>query len=234
MNQRQIDLALLAGIGVLLVTILVLALSAAPMSASGDIRDPVEVAQERAAEDEPQAPVADADGDAAEARVEPADAAAPPAGEAQGSEADRTGANEETADERAQVADPAGEQPVNQAADPAAEGATEGAAGGAPAEEVSLERVGFAFVTGSMGACGVPLEPWQHVAVSRDLLERYGCGATVNLTLEDEVAGRRQVTARIADTMGAEIQNTVNIFVAQDEPALEYGVTTGALSASAP
>ena len=79
-------------------------------------------------------------------------------------------------------------------------------------------------------ACGVPLTAWAFVAVSRDLLTTYPCGTAVTLTLDDEIAGRREVTARVGDTMGADITNTVNIFVGEDEPALEYGVTQGSLS----
>ena len=45
-----------------------------------------------------------------------------------------------------------------------------------PLEGGALSRIGFNFATGQEGACGVPLEPWQHVAVSRDLLAEYGCG----------------------------------------------------------
>ena len=95
---------------------------------------------------------------------------------------------------------------------------------------VPIGRVGFAYATGTAGACGVPLTAWNYVAVSRDLLETYACGTTVTLTLNDEVAGRTEVVAQVGDTMGAEITDTVNIFVGEDEPALEYGVTSGTLS----
>ena len=40
MTQRQLDLALLGGIGVLLLVILILALSSAPTLRAGDISDP--------------------------------------------------------------------------------------------------------------------------------------------------------------------------------------------------
>ena len=95
---------------------------------------------------------------------------------------------------------------------------------------VPLERIGFAYATGGEGACGIPLEAWAYVAVSRDLLTEFPCGTAVTLSLDDEIAGRREVTAQVGDTMGADIVDTVNIFVGEDEPALEYGVTSGTLS----
>lgn len=207
MNPRQIDLALLAGIGVLLLVILMLALSTAPLSAAGDISDPVDavgvVPTER---DEAVVP---STGDAlnTEAPAEAATEAAEPAGAASPATA------------------PGAAQPVAPAAAENAE-----ATFGAPAGSVSLGRIGFAYATGAVGACGVPLTAWEYVAVSRDLLERYPCGTAVTLTLEDATAGRSEVVAQVGDTMGADISDTVNIFVGQDEPALEYGVTSGTLS----
>ncbi len=99
------------------------------------------------------------------------------------------------------------------------------------AGEVQLESVGFSFVTGGAGACGVVLEPWVHVAVSRDLLADLGCGAEVQLELADEVGGRTLVNATIGDTMNPSHTLTVNIYVGEDEPAFEYGRTTGVLLA---
>lgn len=99
------------------------------------------------------------------------------------------------------------------------------------AGEVQLEGVGFSFVTGGAGACGVVLEPWVHVAVSRDLLADLGCGAQVRVELAEETGGNRIVNATIGDTMNPSHSLTVNIYVGQDEPALEYGRTTGILSA---
>lgn len=96
-------------------------------------------------------------------------------------------------------------------------------------EPVALERVGFSFTTGGPGACGVVLEPWEHVAVSRDLLAIYGCGAEVTIDLADEVAGRTEVSLVVADTMNEAFTRTANIYVAPDEPAIEYGVTDGTL-----
>lgn len=245
MTQRQIDLALLAGIGALLVVLLVLALRGAP-AGGGDIVNPIGGA---AADPSPSAtrldnapfetpagtigappttaPTADppdssvaAGGDGALVETEPsvtAPAAEEPPAEGEG------------------VATDAVAEPQNVADAPTAEGEEASAAttSTAASEPVTtgqaLERVGFAFVTGSVGACGVPLQPWQHVAVSRDLLDRYGCGASVEVTLSESVAGRERVVAQIGDTMGAEITGTVNIFVGPDEPALEYGVLEGRL-----
>ena len=96
-----------------------------------------------------------------------------------------------------------------------------------PLEGGTLSRIGFNFATGQEGACGVPLEPWQHVAVSRDLLAEYGCGAQVTVTLPEPINGREEVTATIADTMGPDAQRTVNVYVAPDEPAFDYGLLEG-------
>lgn len=100
-----------------------------------------------------------------------------------------------------------------------------------PDGSVELERVGFSYVTGGAGACSVVLEAWLHVAVSRDLLAEYGCGATVSVTLDDPAGGRSEVQAVIGDTMNPVHSNTVNVYVGQDEDALSYGVTTGTLTA---
>lgn len=98
-----------------------------------------------------------------------------------------------------------------------------------PPGPVRIERIGFSFVTGGAGACGIVLEPWRHVAVSRELLAAYGCGAEVAITLDDEKGGRREFSAIVADTMNPSFSRTVNIYVGEDEPALEYGVTSGML-----
>lgn len=100
-----------------------------------------------------------------------------------------------------------------------------------PDGTIELERVGYSYVTGGAGACGVVLEAWQHVAVSRDLLAEYGCGATVTVTLDDPAGDRTQVQAVIADTMNPSHSHTVNIYVGEDEDALSYGITTGVLTA---
>jgi hypothetical protein len=96
-----------------------------------------------------------------------------------------------------------------------------------PAE---LGRVGFSFVTGGAGACGIVLEPWTHVAVSRELLDAYGCGAEVTLTLDEPKDGRTTVAAIVADTMNEAFSRTVNVYVGQDEPALQYGLTSGTIA----
>ncbi len=99
------------------------------------------------------------------------------------------------------------------------------------AGEQELQSVGFSFVTGGAGACGVVLEPWEHVAVSREILADLGCGAEVQIELADEVGGRSMVNATIGDTMNPSHTMTVNIYVGEDEPAFEYGRTTGILLA---
>lgn len=216
MNQRQLDLALLAGIGVLLAVILILALSSAPLSAAGDISDPVDRvnAARAAAETDAELSVTL---NSEEVAADPDDPAT--AGTDAGTVAE--GASPAPADETASASDtPALE----------ADTASDADAAETLASSVPLERIGFAYATGSEGACGVPLTAWSYVAVSRDLLADFPCGTAVTLTLNDEIAGRREVTAQVGDTMGADIVGTVNIFVGADEPALEYGVTRGTLS----
>lgn len=94
---------------------------------------------------------------------------------------------------------------------------------------VELGRIGFSYVTGGAGACGIVLEAWTHVAVSRELLEAYGCGAEVTVTLDDETADRTEFDAVIGDTMNPVRSRTVNVYVGEDEPALEFGLTSGTL-----
>ncbi len=213
MNRRQLDLALLAGIGVLLVLILILALSGAP-SRVGDISDPVErVSDARAAETA---------SDLENAETDAADDAMPDAAP-----------SDTTTDTAAATTTPDTATPDADAPDVTAEeavAASEAEAAAVLTGSVPLGRIGFAYATGAEGACGVPLEAWAYVAVSRDLLTEFPCGTAVTLSLDDEIAGRREVTAQVGDTMGAEIAQTVNIFVGEDEPALEYGVTGGTLS----
>ncbi len=91
-----------------------------------------------------------------------------------------------------------------------------------------LERVGFSFA-GVMGACSVELEPWRHVAVSRDILAEYPCGSEITVALDEPVAGRSSFRAVVGDTMNPSNVRTVNIYVAPDEPALQYGVAAGRL-----
>ena len=204
MTQRQLDLALLGGIGVLLLVILILALSNAPTLRASDIGDPAASVAEPAETEPARAALTE----------EPAKPPQPPPTE--------TGAETE--------AEPAAGEAGNETGVFGTDLAAGTAEDALPAGTTEVERVGFAYATGSEGACGVPLTAWAFVAVSRDLLTTYPCGTAVTLTLDDETAGRREVTARVGDTMGADITNTVNIFVGEDEPALEYGVTQGSLS----
>jgi hypothetical protein len=99
-----------------------------------------------------------------------------------------------------------------------------------PPGSVALERVGFSFVTGGPGACGVTLEAWNHVAVSRDFLAAYGCGARVRVTLDDPAGGRSSFEGVVGDTMNPSFSRTVNVYVGADEPAFAYGVTTGTIT----
>lgn len=96
-----------------------------------------------------------------------------------------------------------------------------------PEGSVALERIGYSYVTGGPGACGVVLEAWVHVAVSRDLLATYGCGAEVLVTLDDPAGGRSEVAGVIGDTMNPSFERTVNVYVGEDEDAFAYGLTTG-------
>jgi hypothetical protein len=98
-----------------------------------------------------------------------------------------------------------------------------------PEGAIDLERVGFSFVTGGTGSCNIVLEPWQHVAVSLDLREKYPCGSEITITLDEEVAGRTSFKAIVADSI-RDAERTVNVYVGQDEPALEYGIKDGSLS----
>jgi hypothetical protein len=98
-----------------------------------------------------------------------------------------------------------------------------------PEGAVELERVGFSYVTGGVGACNIVLEPWQHVAVSLDLREQYPCGTEITIELNEEVGGRTTFTAIVADGI-RNAERTVNVYVGTDEPALEYGVRDGVLN----
>lgn len=253
MNQRQVDLALLAGIGVLLVAILVLALSAAPMRGGGADNPPNAEAQANQPAQENQGEPATQDAETAQ--IEPSEEAN---NEDAGAEevtavdvtSEEANADERIAEEGAQTDTESADENAAQAgegtdAEPAAEESTEASdaqTDAAPAEEgqappagaVNLNRVGFAFITAETGACSIPLQPWRQVAVSRDLLAEYGCGATITVDLADSVNGNQQVTAQIADTMNPSFERTVNIFVAEEEPALEYGITTGTIESTSP
>jgi hypothetical protein len=124
-----------------------------------------------------------------------------------------------------QAQDPAPETVLN--TDPAPEEATLPAP--LPEGTIDLERVGFSYVTGGVGSCNIVLEPWQHVAVSLDLREKYPCGSEITITLDEEVAGRTSFKAIVGDSL-RNAERTVNVYVGQDEPALEYGIRDGSLS----
>lgn len=146
--------------------------------------------------------------------------------------------------------DGAGAASVAGGGDPVADGAgADGAAGAVPVAgdrpdpevsaasappvpesgPVELGRIGFSYVTGGAGACGIVLEPWTHVAVSRELLSAYGCGAEVTVTLDDPTAGRTSAEMIVADTMNEAFSRTANLYVGEDEPALSYGLTSGTI-----
>ena len=91
-------------------------------------------------------------------------------------------------------------------------------------DPIILERIGFSFVTGGSGACGVVLEPWRHVAVSRELLESLGCGTEISIGFDSPRGGQEKITAVVGDTMNPSHYRTVNVFVGQEEPALELSL----------
>jgi hypothetical protein len=129
--------------------------------------------------------------------------------------------------EPAEPAEPAPAPPGPLAGQP--EGGAD-AAPPVPAGTVDIERIGFSFVTGGPGACGVVLEAWTHVAVSRELLAAYGCGARVRVTLSDAAGERSEFEGVVGDTMNPVFARTLNVYVGEDEPALEYGLTTGTIT----
>ncbi len=98
-----------------------------------------------------------------------------------------------------------------------------------PEGAIDLERVGFSYVTGGVGSCNIVLEPWQHVAVSLDLREKYPCGSEITIELNEEVGGKKTFTAVVGDSI-RNAERTVNVYVGTDEPALEYGVRDGVLN----
>jgi hypothetical protein len=96
---------------------------------------------------------------------------------------------------------------------------------------LALERIGFSYANGATGACGFVLEAWTHVAVSRELLASFGCGAAVRVTLDDPAGGRSEMVGIIGDTMNPSFERTVNIYVSPAEDAFAYGLTAGTFSA---
>lgn len=93
----------------------------------------------------------------------------------------------------------------------------------------TLERIGFSAVTGGVGACNVILEPWKHIAVSRDIRATHPCGSSLTIQLDSAVAGRQSFTGIVADTMNPSKTKTVNVYVESQELALSYGVNGGTL-----
>ncbi|MBA2668051.1 MAG: hypothetical protein H0U69_13565, partial [Trueperaceae bacterium] len=130
------------------------------------------------------------------------------------------------------VAPPAQATPAAPPLAPDAGQPTGGAAGAppVPAGTVAVERLGFSFVTGGPGACGMVLEAWTHVAVSRELLAEYGCGARVRVTLDEPAGGRDVFEGVIGDTMNPQFARTLNVYVGVDEPAFEYGLSSGTIT----
>ena len=98
-----------------------------------------------------------------------------------------------------------------------------------PEGSIELERIGFSSVTGGVGACNVVLEPWKHIAVSRDIRETYPCGSELTVRLETPIDGRNSFTGIVADTMNPSKVKTVNVYVETQELALEYGINDGLL-----
>ncbi len=98
-----------------------------------------------------------------------------------------------------------------------------------PEGAIDLQSIGFSYVTGGAGACGVTLEAWKHVAVSRDILKKYPCGTKLTISIDKSINGHKSFIAIVGDTMNKKHSRTVNIYVAKSEPALEYGRQTGNL-----
>jgi len=98
-----------------------------------------------------------------------------------------------------------------------------------PAGSFELQSIGFSYVTGGAGACGITLEAWKHVAVSRDILAKYPCGSEITINIDKPIAGHSSFKAIVGDTMNKKHTKTVNIYVGKNEPALEYGRQEGSL-----
>ena len=243
MRERAVDLALLAGL--VIVCVLIVFALFSPTSFNLFRSNPPqavttaeteESAPASAAETAPPVIASGVDGTVdAETGQETEPPAAPSADETltdSETETEGTAADSETTVESETTVDSAAVEDEAAAETTEAE-TTETAAAPADAApgSVQLERIGFSFVTGNAHACGVVLEAWEHVAVSRDLLERYPCGSQVTITFDEPVDGRSSVTAVVGDTMNPDTTNTVNIYVGQGEPAQQYGVQAGQLSA---
>jgi 3D (Asp-Asp-Asp) domain-containing protein len=250
MTRRVIDLALIIGLvvvaGAIVWTLFSLGSDPAPTQAAASRGQNASSPQDPGSGGEngivPVSP-GDEDGDGADGDGDGGVVALPPdGGDPNGDDGDaQDGEPQDGADgPRAAAADPDGSGADDDADGPQERTLEDGRPNpDVPAAEappvptsgpVELGRVGFSFVTGGPGACGVELEPWTHVAVSRELLDAYGCGAEVTVTLADETAGRTRFEAVVADTMNEGRSRTVNVYVGEDEPALSYGVTAGTIA----
>jgi hypothetical protein len=199
MRDRWVDIALISAL-VLIAGTIVYTLFGRPISPRVESGATPQVNIEPV---EPETPVAPPPGDVVPIEPDQQETATPPQ---QTQEADIANTGPE-------VTEPAEETPRA----PLSEGA------------IDLERVGFSFVTGGVGSCNIVLEPWQHVAVSLDLKEKYPCGTEITIELNEEVAGRTSFKAIVGDSI-RNAERTVNVYVGQDEPALEYGIKDGTLN----
>ncbi len=118
---------------------------------------------------------------------------------------------------------------TNQGSSPSNSNPAEIVAAALPEGSFDLQSIGFSYVTGGSGACGITLEAWKHVAVSRDILAKYPCGSKITINIDKTIAGHSSFTAIVGDTMNSKHSKTVNIYVGRDEPALEYGRQEGSL-----
>lgn len=197
MPDKRIDLVLAAAIAVLLVAIVGLAVTAVPGESTSESEQTGASAERQQTETSTIRPI-----EVPQPRLEPTIPSASSTPSSATADASTTEA--ETAEEAA--------RPIP-----------------SDAQAGPLQRMSFALVDedGTTGACGIALEPWRHVAVSRDLLEAYGCGAELTLVFDDDRAGRERATVVIADTMNPSHSRTINIFVSPDDDALRHGVLAG-------
>ena len=228
MRSRVIDIALLLGLvavaGAIMWTLF--NLGGTPRSAQpppAPAREAPPVPGTEGGRVVPVAPGAAPGGETTPGESAPGDAAAAPS-------IAEPSADDPDADERAPEAPGAAAPPADAPAVPGQPPGGAEAAPSVPSGTVVVDRIGFSFVTGGPGACGMVLEAWTHVAVSRDLLAAYGCGARVRVTLADAAGDRSSFEGVVGDTMNPLFARTVNVYVAEDEPAFEYGLTSGTIT----
>ena len=233
MRERAVDIALLVGLVVVCVLIVFALFSPTSFNFFGSnpsqtaaVPEPSETVETGAEAAETAPPVIASEG--ADGTVDVSGDTSEEMAQASDTAASETAANSDTDEATADATTEAEDASADGEA--TTESETAAASESAPPGSVQLERVGFSFVTGNAHACGVVLEAWQHVAVSRDLLERYPCGSEVTITLDEPIDGRTTVNATVGDTMNPDTIDTVNIYVGTDEPAEAYGVQTGRLS----